>query len=428
MSFLLGVARKDITPALGGNLYGYHDKIFSDSINDRLYVTAVCLADEKQKVLLVSCDVCLLHNTISDRIRREIAQSENIPFENILIHAIHTHTGPNTAGEEGWGKIDIPYCESIFFPAVLEACHEACTNLQEAEMGYGTTDSQVGVNRRQLLLDGSIDFGQNPWGVYDPTMSVVSFIGEDKKPLFNLIHYGAHNTACGAITTISRDWCGVAIDRLAILSGGVTAFFNGCEGDTGPRLPNGKTVGNMQYALELGGLAAIDAVRAWKNIKTYTTPAITVLPMQAKLPLQPRISLQEAKDGYEKFKEFDVNLNRQTAHYYEQVIAAYESNIPQEEYRTVNLTLVQLGDIVIIPFAYEMFTEISLRIKAAFPHKHILCLSNTNGNNSYFPSADQIIRGGYEVQMFKTGNGLQAPVDNADDYLVQAIVRKMEEL
>ncbi|MBR3953978.1 MAG: neutral/alkaline non-lysosomal ceramidase N-terminal domain-containing protein [Clostridia bacterium] len=428
MSFLTGVSRKEITPEVGGNLYGYHDKIFSERINDRLFVTAFCFADEQQKVLLISCDVCLLHNTISDRIRREIAHSENIPFENILIHAIHTHTGPNTAGEEGWGKIDMPYCESIFIPTVLESCHEACSNMQQAKMGYATTDSKVGINRRQLLPNGTVDLGQNPWGVYDPTMSVVSFIGEDKQPLFNLIHYGAHNTACGAITTISRDWCGVAIDRLADLSGGVTAFFNGCEGDTGPRLPNGKTVGGMQYALELGGLAAIDAVRAWKNIKTYTTPAITVLPMQAKLPLQPRISLQEAKDGYEKFKEFDVNLNRQTAHYYEQVIAAYESNIPQEEYRTVNLSLVQLGDIVIVPFAYEMFTEISLRIKAAFPHKHILCMSNTNGNNSYFPSADQIIRGGYEVQMFKTGNGLQAPVDNADDYLVQAIVRKMEEL
>ncbi len=428
MSFLTGVSRKEITPDLGGNLYGYHDKIFSERINDRLFVTAFCFADEQQKVLLISCDVCLIHNTLCERIRQTIAENENIPFENILIHAIHTHTGPNTAGEEGWGKIDMPYCESIFIPAILAAAKEACSSLQEAKMGYACTESHVGINRRQLLPNGTVDLGQNPWGVYDPTMSVVSFIGEDKQPLFNLIHYGAHNTACGAITTISRDWCGVAIDRLAQISGGITAFCNGCEGDTGPRLPNGKTVGGMQYALELGGLAAIDAVRAWKNIKTYTTPAITVLPMQAKLPLQPRISLQEAKDGYEKFKEFDVNLNRQTAHYYEQVIAAYESNIPQEEYRTVDLSLVQLGDIVIVPFAYEMFTEISLRIKAAFPHKHILCMSNTNGNNSYFPSADQIIRGGYEVQMFKTGNGLQAPVDNADDYLVQAIVRKMEEL
>ncbi len=428
MAFRIGFARKDITPAVGGHLYGYHDKIFSTGINDRLFTTAVCFADDTQKILLVSCDVCLIQNAISDRIRNLLARQENLAYDHILLHATHTHTGPNTAGEVGWGVIDTHYVDTVFIPQILSAAHEACTTLTAARMGVGTAESRVGINRRQLLPNGTVDLGQNPWGVYDPTMSVVSFIGEDKQPLFNLIHYGAHNTACGAITTISRDWCGVAIDRLADLSGGVTAFFNGCEGDTGPRLPNGKTVGGMQYALELGGLAAIDAVRAWKNIKTYTTPAITVLPIQAKLPLQPRISLQEARDGYEKFKEFDVNLNRQTAHYYEQVIAAYESNIPQEEYRTVNLTLVQLGDIVIIPFAYEMFTEISLRFKAAFPHKHILCMSNTNGNNSYFPSADQIIRGGYEVQMFKTGNGLQAPVDNADDYLVQEIVRKMEEL
>lgn len=428
MAFRIGFARKDITPAVGGNLYGYHDKIFSTGINDRLYTTAVCFADDTQKILLVSCDVCLIQNAISDRIRNLLARQENLAYDHILLHATHTHTGPNTAGEVGWGVIDTHYVDTVFIPQILSAAHEACTTLTAARMGVGTTESKTGINRRQLRTDGTVDFGQNPWGTFDPTMTVLSFVNVENKNILNLIHYGAHNTACGTDTLVSRDWCGVMVDRLASESGAVTLYCNGCEGDTGPRIPNGQTVGNTQYAMELGGLAGIDAVRAWKNIQTYTEPALRILPVRASIPLLPRIPLQEAKDGYEANKQFDVNLGRQTAYYYEQVIAAYENNIPQETQREVSVPLVQLGNTVLVPFAYEMFTEISLRLKAAHPHKNVLCMSNTNGNNSYFPSADQIIRGGYEIQMFKTGNGVQSPVDNADDYLVRAIAEKMEEL
>lgn len=428
MAFFIGFAQRDITPAVGGNLYGYHDKIFSTAVNDPLHTTAMCFSDTKQKVLLISNDVCLIQNALSDSIRRQISERENIPFENILLHATHTHTGPNTAGEEGWGKIDTAYCENIFIPKILEAATEACSNLQPAKMGYAATDSFVGINRRQLRTDGNVDLGQNPWGTFDPTMTVVQFATPDRKPLLNFIHYGAHNTACGADTLISRDWSGVAIDRLAVESGAMTCYVNGCEGDTGPRLPNGHTVGNTQYAMELGGLAALDAVRCAKQIRVFSEPDLTVHTATVKLPLKERISREEAQKGYDTYKHFEINIDRQTAHYYEKVLAAWKNNVAQQTEREVPITLVQLGNLVIIPFAYEMFTEISLRIKAAFPDKHILCMSNTGGNNSYFPSADQIIRGGYEIKMFRTGNGTQSPVDHADDYLVQAIVKEMEAL
>lgn len=428
MAFFLGTAQRDITPAVGGNLYGYHDKIFSTAVNDSLYTTAVCFSDGRQKVLLISNDVCLLRNSLSDRIRSTLAEQEDIPFENILLHATHTHTGPNTAGEVGWGEIDTAYCETVFIPAVLSAAHEACHSLQRAKMGYAVTESKVGVNRRQLRRNGRIDFGQNPWGTFDPDMTVLAFFGEDGRPLLQLLHYGAHNTACGTDTLISRDWCGVAVDSLHRRTKAVSCFLNGCEGDTGPRLPDGGTVGNTAAAMQLGAVAAADALRCLDKIKTCSEPKLTVLPMTASLPLLPRISEETARQEYEKYKDYTVNLERQTAHYYEQVIAAWENKLAQETERLVPITLVQLDDVVLVPFAYEMFCEISLRLKAEFPHKHILCLSNTGGNNSYFPSADQIIRGGYEVQMFRTGNGTQAPVDNADDYLVQAVAEKMEVL
>ncbi len=42
-------------------------------------------------------------------------------------------------------------------------------------------------------------------------------------------------------------------------SGAITAFFNGPEGDVGPRLSNGRTVGDLRHVHELGKMAAKDA-------------------------------------------------------------------------------------------------------------------------------------------------------------------------
>ncbi|MBR6794772.1 MAG: hypothetical protein IKM52_01530 [Clostridia bacterium] len=44
----------------------------------------------------------------------------------------------------------------------------------------------------------TIVFGQNPWGVFNPCMTVISFRTEEGKPYANLVHYGVHLTAAGS--------------------------------------------------------------------------------------------------------------------------------------------------------------------------------------------------------------------------------------
>ena len=44
-------------------------------------------------------------------------------------------------------------------------------------------------------------------------------------------------------------------------------FINGAEGDVGPRLSNGATVGDISYIYEIGGIAAADAIRAYTALR-----------------------------------------------------------------------------------------------------------------------------------------------------------------
>jgi hypothetical protein len=141
-----------------------------------------------------------------------------------------------------------------------------------AEIAVGETESKVGINRREQTEEGMIKLGQNPYGCYDPFMTVVAVRNaQTKEGILNLVHYGCHGTSAGANEEISRDWSGVMIDRMEAETGILTAFWNGAIGDVGPRLTNGKTTGSIHYTEELGGVAAEDAMRAFRQRSGYHT-------------------------------------------------------------------------------------------------------------------------------------------------------------
>ena len=117
----LGVARKDITPEIGGNLYGYRPDLYSDSIHDNLTVTAFAFKSADVCAVMVSATVGGVKTTLTNEIRTQISKKHNIPFGNIVISATHTHSGPNISGVFGWGDVDFKYYDEIFLPNLFKA-------------------------------------------------------------------------------------------------------------------------------------------------------------------------------------------------------------------------------------------------------------------------------------------------------------------
>jgi neutral ceramidase len=424
---MAGVSRVNITPEVGGYLYGYNPNTISKSVNDDLTATAIALEYGSTRVLLISITVCQINTELSNAIRKQIGSVLDIPADNVILSATHTHSGPRTNGMPGWGDIDKEYCDRIFIPRILNAAKEAVNNLRPAKLGIGTTESFVGVNRRQYGADGVTRLGQNPWGYFDKTMTVLSFKGVDNKPIANIVHYGAHCTAAGNNTEITRDWPGVMIDRLEKESGAITAFLNGAEGDVAPRITNGGSTGNIHYAMELGGVAAQDALRAYKAIKEYANVSMDCVTDLIKLPYGPRIPLEEAEEKIKALENTKINTGGLLYNYYSQVIASYQKGEAQKTHMELPQTIVRLGQVVFIPFMFEMFSEISIRLREYSPYAHTLCLSNTNGSIGYLPSQDQICRGGYEVVVFRH-QGVQPLTDDADNYIINENLRILNKI
>ena len=261
-------------------------------------------------------------------------------------------------------------------------------------------------------------------------MTVISFRSDAGKTVANMIHYGAHCTAAGCRSAISRDWPGIMIDTLDAVSGGITAFFNGPEGDIGPRLTNGMTSGDMSHVRELGSIAAQDAVGIYKQVFDYHDVSLKTSSKELMIPVKKRPSLEETRERYKEYENKEavvVDYMKKTT--LEKILASYEAGYKDLDAEAVPQNLIALGNVVFAASPFELFSEIGLRIDRCFPNARILSLVNTNGSGAYFITEDAICRGGYEVEMFLHSK-IQPYVNNADWYLVTetvAHIQNMEE-
>lgn len=426
-SLKLGVARRIITPNIGGQLYGYRPDVFSKKINDDLTVTAFYFKQGETEALLISATVCLIRTSLAEDILLKLEERFKIPKQSIMLNATHTHSGPNTAGETGWGDIDTAYCDGIFIPMIFEAVAEAKAKTTSVKMGVAEMDSLIGINRRELSkISGKILLGQNPDGPFDPKMTVISFADENGKTVANIIHYGCHGTAAGTNTEITRDWSGIMTDAVEAESGAVTAFFNGPEGDVGPRISNGRTVGDLSYVYELGEKAAADAVAAFEKIADYRETDLKTSFKELDIPLKKRMPKDEALEALKKYEGQTINVGKMAKDNLLAVVESYNTDFKDEPSRKVAQTVIALGDVVLASTPYETFSEIGLAINNAFPDKKVLTLSNTNGSEGYFITEDAKPSGGYEVSMFLYGH-IQQFCDNADIALANETINHIKE-
>ena len=428
---LLGVSREDITPKVGCQLYGYNPTIFSTSVADNLDVTAFVYRYGDEASAMISVCVAGIQGDLSDKIRRLVSESCDIPFDNIMLSSTHTHSGPNVSGSAGWGDMDMEYCDGVFIPRIVKAAKTANENLIPVRVGIATGESLVGINRRNLLDSEDTIFGQNFWGPFDPKKTVIAFRDFNGNPGANIVHYGAHPTAAGANTEITRDWPGVMVDRLEYVSGATTAFFNGCEGDIGPRNTCGCTggKGSMDWVYEVGYIAASDAVRIYKTIPDFKDLDMEAKSEVLKLKLKPRESLEEAKEKLESLSQERINLNGKKIEHYEKVIASYSNGYEEKEFYDMPQTLIRLGNYVFAALPFEMFSEVGLRINQSCPDKVILSLAMTNssGGYGYFATESQLCHGGYEAEYFQIAR-IQAFEKHADTNVVKETLRNISTL
>ncbi|MBQ3529980.1 MAG: neutral/alkaline non-lysosomal ceramidase N-terminal domain-containing protein [Oscillospiraceae bacterium] len=436
--FLVGSGKAIITPKLGTRLCGYPTNRFAASIHDDLTATAIVVSDGAVSAALVTVTVCSVPAPICQRITKLVEEKTGI--KHLIFSATHTHSGPPLNSVPGWGEADSSYIEEIFLPGVVKAICDAAETMEEARMGIGQIETRTGINRRAIRENGTVSLGRNPHGPYDPRMRVISFVSavDEKKALGTIIHFGAHGTAAGGPypeSPVTRDWSGVMTDRIEWMTDAPCVFLNGAIGDVAPRdfsrrKKSGERILNtIEQAMEVGGMAAVDAAEAYNRITSYFTPCVAVNTGDIHLTYEPLPSVEEAKTNYEKLAQAALNSPMKTyeRNRWQKVIEA--AGKEPETGLSYRQTLVKIGPVVFVPHPFEIFTMISLRLDEFSPVEYTLSMSNANGTNGYLPNKEEIARGGYEIWSSRY-RGAYLLTEDADTELINqnlALIREMEE-
>lgn len=149
-----GAAVIDLTPSSSQFLYGYpHVPRMSTGVHDPLLSSALYLGDGRSRLLFVTNDVIWVPRAITFAARARIAAATDIPADNILISATHTHSAPITDRllfDEADPVVPSPdpaYLRQLE-DAIVSAATRAAAAARPAELGLVRADATgIGTNR-----------------------------------------------------------------------------------------------------------------------------------------------------------------------------------------------------------------------------------------------------------------------------------------
>ena len=179
-----GAAKVDITPSeseLPKNYLG---------ILDHIYSRAIVIDNGATRAALISVDTGAVGDPVWQEVCKRAQAELNIPADNILITATHTHSVPRTGGNMA--------------AKIVETLKLATERLQPARMGYGTGVSYLNVQRDNIDQKTRKWWeGSNYDGPSDKTVAVVKFESLNGDPIAVYYNYAMHAVIVGQLDLVS---------------------------------------------------------------------------------------------------------------------------------------------------------------------------------------------------------------------------------
>ncbi len=96
----IGVCKVDITPPVGIDFVGYHRETGINNVEERIYGAVFVFEKDEMKTVFISIDNIGMLVEDTNMIRERVASRLHVPFERITVVYTHTHSGPETVGEQ----------------------------------------------------------------------------------------------------------------------------------------------------------------------------------------------------------------------------------------------------------------------------------------------------------------------------------------
>src|SRR5438477_1712120 len=349
--FRAGIAVRIVTPdpllPVSGGVGPSHKVTRKEG---ELNVRALVFEQDNTRVAIVSADFLGFPATLGNKVRAAI---KDIPPQNILIGATHTHSAPDTYGfpdGKGGTSSDPKYLESVC-QRMAEAINEAVSNLKPAQLKIATGEAE-----------GKIAYNYYAEQLYDPRCHVIQALDSSGKPFATLVNYAIHPEVLGnSVGICSPDLIAPLYARIAEKGGGTAIFMNSAQGGmvtADNRQPGGKDARTWGECQRIGTLLADEALRIIEDAPTQASPKLSCAARPLTLPVDSplmRALLKELPGG------------------------------PGEDTKTLTtqMNLINLGNAQILTIPGEALPNIGYYLKRKMRGKHNLLFGLTNDAFGY---------------------------------------------
>ena len=414
--FQAGAATADITPPLGELVVGGFIPFPATAIHDQLQSRCLVLDNGQTQIAFVICDNLGISREVYDRARLIIAQETELPVENILMAATHTHSATRVQTDNYRPQI---------VRGIADSVRLAVDNLKPAQIGWGRIDEPSEVfNRRWHVTDSSLlknPFGGidqvrmnpprdhaaliEPAGPTDPEISFLSLQATNGCPIALLANYSLHYVGGVNKGDVSADYFGIFCNRIAELLGATSTqpsfvgmLSNGTSGDINNInfRDSGEKYEPYEKMNQVAELVAKRVKEAHDQIKLYDWVPLNSVVRELKLQFLKPDEIMQKYMGEVLAKSKTSPQYHQYERYYAERIQRLLTG-PDEV--TVPLQAVRVGEVGIAAIPFEVFAETGLEIKDRTPFTHAFTIELANDYHGYLPTPNQHELGGYETWM-----------------------------
>jgi hypothetical protein len=237
----------------------------------------------------------------------------------------------------------------------------------------------------------------------DNTVRLLRFAREEKNDIV-LLNFSTHPDVIGG-EKLSADWPGFARKFVEQDLKDVSCiFFTGLQGDSNhidyfkpkqERLKNGNGYKHSEYM----GRTVADTVKeiVSSSLKEHeNTDLFTSFQINYNLTNTEGIEkYDECKQWYEKYQNNTLEAPPKMGDisYAYRILELRTAPVVQP----VPLSVVGIGDIALVGFGGEPFTDYGRAVRKLFPHKYFIFAACANGAEGYFPTEEAFRQGGYEA-------------------------------
>lgn len=249
----VGYAEADITPVIGhAQMSGYGSERYAQGTHAPLLTQVIVLRDaDAHTAILITADLAGFERVMTEAIRRDIARKHNVPAENIILAASHTHWGPATAFHATFaaGGPNVWYM-AFLEETILAAVDAAMANLAPAAVEYGAIEFRGFTCNRRLPVNGKIGWGPYAEGSTDPHTPILRLSRYCPPRQIVIVGHACHPTSSGSMQKWSPDYPGAMRDGIASqLPDAKAVFVQGCGADAKVACKDPKT-GALVFAAD----------------------------------------------------------------------------------------------------------------------------------------------------------------------------------